>query len=174
VCSSIECQRARHAESNRAWRSANRDYDRDRRWRVTLGAAKEQSASAPPTANAPAPVPGVPGDVVQDEMGRRSRDPCLGAQLGDPRRGGLDLDLGGHGARPPVIGANRRFDEASGVPVEASGSRHHERRSCVDQHPQKSAGAGAQAPGSGCGLRVAGRTRSAPSRSTRVCASISI
>lgn len=68
VCSSIECQRSRHADADRAWRSANRDYDRDRRWRVTLGAAKEQPASAPPAANAPAPIPGVPWDVVQDEM----------------------------------------------------------------------------------------------------------
>ena len=35
---------------------------------MTLGAAKEQPASAPPAGNAPAPVPGVPWDVVQDEM----------------------------------------------------------------------------------------------------------
>ncbi len=68
ACGAVDCQRARHAEADRAWRAANRDYDRDRRWRVTLGAAKDQPASAPPAGNAPAPVPGVPWDVVQDEM----------------------------------------------------------------------------------------------------------
>ena len=32
------------------------------------GIREVQPGSAPPAANAPAPVPGVPGDVVQDEM----------------------------------------------------------------------------------------------------------
>jgi len=58
----------RHQRADRAWRAANRDYDRDRRWRETIGAAKAESKTAPPAANAPAPIPGVPWDVVQDEM----------------------------------------------------------------------------------------------------------
>ena len=54
--------------THRAWRDENRDYDRDRRWRLTIGAAKEDPTSAPPAANAPAPITGVPWDVVQTEM----------------------------------------------------------------------------------------------------------
>lgn len=51
-----------------AWRAENRDYDRDRRWRLAIGAAKDDPTSAPPAANSPAPITGVPWDVVQTEM----------------------------------------------------------------------------------------------------------
>jgi hypothetical protein len=68
TCGSEACQQARRAMTHRAWREENRDYDRDRRWRLTIGAAKEDPTSAPPSANAPAPIAGVPWDVVQTEM----------------------------------------------------------------------------------------------------------
>jgi hypothetical protein len=68
TCGSEACQEARRAKTHQAWRDENRDYDRDRRWRLTIGAAKEDPESAPPTANAPAPIAGVPWDVVQTEM----------------------------------------------------------------------------------------------------------
>ena len=68
ACGAASCQRARHERAYRGWRDANRDYDRGRRWQDTLGAAKAEPASAPPAANAPPPVAGVPWDVVQNEM----------------------------------------------------------------------------------------------------------
>lgn len=68
TCGVASCQRAQHERAYRAWREANRDYDRGRRWQDTLGAAKKEPASAPPARNAPAPVAGVPWDVVQNEM----------------------------------------------------------------------------------------------------------
>jgi hypothetical protein len=51
----------------------NRDYDRARRWEDVLESAKAEPKSAPPSANAPAPVTGVPWDVVQNEMGVEGR-----------------------------------------------------------------------------------------------------
>ena len=68
TCGAASCQQAQHERAYRVWREANRDYDRARRWQDTLGAAKNEPASAPPAANAPAPVAGVPWDVVQNEM----------------------------------------------------------------------------------------------------------
>lgn len=64
----MECQRARHERVYRSWRAANRDYDRARRWEHALEAAKTDPKAAPPAANAPAPMTGVPWDVVQNEM----------------------------------------------------------------------------------------------------------
>ena len=68
TCGAIECQRARHERVYRSWRAVNRDYDRARRWEHALESAKTDSKTAPPAANAPAPVTGVPWDVVQNEM----------------------------------------------------------------------------------------------------------
>ncbi len=68
TCGSAECQRSRRDGTHRAWRADNRDYDRDRRWRLAIGAARADPTSVPPAANAPAPIAGVPWDVVQTEM----------------------------------------------------------------------------------------------------------
>jgi len=68
TCGLAACQQARHEQTHAAWRAENRDYDRDRRWRLTIGAAKDDPTAAPPAANAPAPIAGVPWDVVQTEM----------------------------------------------------------------------------------------------------------
>lgn len=68
TCGSIECKRARHRRVDRAWRTANRDYDRDRRWRLAIAAAKLAPKSAARRENESAPVSTVPWDVVQDEM----------------------------------------------------------------------------------------------------------
>jgi hypothetical protein len=68
TCGAADCQRARHERAYSAWRKANRDYDRGRRWQDTLEAAKAEPASAPPGAHPPEPVAGVPWDVVQNEM----------------------------------------------------------------------------------------------------------
>ena len=73
ACDRAECQRERHRRADRAWRAANRDYDRDRRWRETIAAAKAKPESAPPAPNAPPPTPGLPWEVVQDEMGVEAR-----------------------------------------------------------------------------------------------------
>jgi len=73
ACEREECQCERHRRSDQRWRAANRDYDRDRRWRVTITAAKEQPSAAPPAANAGPPASGLPWEVVQDEMGIQSR-----------------------------------------------------------------------------------------------------
>lgn len=73
ACEREECQRERHRRADVRWRAANRDYDRDRRWRVAIAAAKEEPSAAPPAANAPPPTSGLPWDVVQDEMGVQSR-----------------------------------------------------------------------------------------------------
>lgn len=73
ACDGEECQRERHRRADRAWRAANRDYDRDRRWRETIAAAKAKPESAPPAPNAPPPTPGLPWEVVQDEMGVEGR-----------------------------------------------------------------------------------------------------
>ena len=64
----MACQRARHDLTHAAWRAENRVYDRDRRWRLVIGAAKDDPTSVPPASNAPAPIAGVPWDVVQTEM----------------------------------------------------------------------------------------------------------
>jgi hypothetical protein len=68
ACDREECQRERHRRADRAWRAANRDYDRDRRWRETIAAAKAKLESAPPALNAPPPTPGLPWDVAQYEI----------------------------------------------------------------------------------------------------------
>jgi hypothetical protein len=68
TCGAAECQRIRHERVYQAWRAANRDYDRARRWENVLESAKAEPKSVPPAANAPAPVSGVPWDVVQNEM----------------------------------------------------------------------------------------------------------
>ena len=72
ACGEAGCQRARHARADRAWHAANRDYDRDRRWRDAIAAAKARPrstlASSPAPASASAPMTGVPWEVVQDEM----------------------------------------------------------------------------------------------------------
>lgn len=73
ACDREECQRERHRRADRAWHAANRDYDRDRRWRETLAAAKAKPEAAPPAPNAPPPSPGLPWEVVQDEMGVEGR-----------------------------------------------------------------------------------------------------
>jgi hypothetical protein len=73
ACDRDECQRERHRRADQRWRAANRDYDRDRRWRVSIAAAKEDPSAAPPAANAPPPTSGLPWDVVQDEMGVEGR-----------------------------------------------------------------------------------------------------
>lgn len=51
----------------------NRDYDRDRRWRETIAAAKKEPSAAPPATNAVPPASGLPWEVVQDEMGIEGR-----------------------------------------------------------------------------------------------------
>lgn len=68
TCGAVECKRARHARADRAWRAANPDYDRARRWGEAIEAAKAEPRSAPPAPSAPAPMSGVPWEVVQDEM----------------------------------------------------------------------------------------------------------
>jgi hypothetical protein len=68
ACGHEECQRERHRRADQRWRAANRDYDRDRRWREAIAAAKAEPSAAPPAANAPPPTSGLPWDVVQDEM----------------------------------------------------------------------------------------------------------
>ena len=73
ACERAECQRERHRRADQRWRLANRDYDRDRRWRETIAAAKAEPGAAPPAANAAPPTSGLPWDVVQDELGIQSR-----------------------------------------------------------------------------------------------------
>lgn len=73
ACEREECQRERHRRADRGWHAANRDYDRDRRWRETIAAAKQEPSETPPTGNAPPPISGLPWDVVQDEMGIQGR-----------------------------------------------------------------------------------------------------
>lgn len=73
ACKREDCQRQRHRRADQRWRAANRDYDRDRRWRETIAAAKEEPSAAPLAANAPPPTSGLPWDVVQDEMGIQGR-----------------------------------------------------------------------------------------------------
>ena len=73
ACGREECQRERHRRADQRWRAANRDYDRDRRWRESIAAAQAEPSSAPPAANAPAPSSGLPWDVVQDEMEVKGR-----------------------------------------------------------------------------------------------------
>lgn len=68
TCGAAACQEARREQTHRAWRVANPDYDRERRWRLAIDAAKADPKSAPPAANAPAPVSGLPWEVVQTEM----------------------------------------------------------------------------------------------------------
>jgi hypothetical protein len=68
ACGREECQRERHRRADQRWRAANRDYDRDRRWREAIAEAKAEANSAPPARNAPAPASGLPWDLVQDEM----------------------------------------------------------------------------------------------------------
>lgn len=73
ACEREECQRERHRRADREWHAANRDYDRDRRWRETIAAAKQEPSEAPPAGSAPPPTSGLPWDVVQDEMGIQGR-----------------------------------------------------------------------------------------------------
>ena len=68
TCGSSACQQARREQTHRAWREENRDYDRDRRWRLAIGAAKADPTCGPPGPHAPAPMSGVPWEVVQTEM----------------------------------------------------------------------------------------------------------
>jgi hypothetical protein len=68
TCGSSACQEARRERTHRAWREENRDYDRDRRWRLAIGAAKADPTCGPPGPHAPAPMSGVPWEVVQTEM----------------------------------------------------------------------------------------------------------
>lgn len=68
TCGGAACQHARRERTHRAWRAENRDYDRDRRWRLAIGAAKADPTSVPPGPKAPAPMSGVPWEVVQTEM----------------------------------------------------------------------------------------------------------
>lgn len=73
ACERDECQRERHRRADQRWHAANRDYDRDRRWRETIAAAKQEPSETPPAVNAPPPTSGLPWDVVQDEMGVQAR-----------------------------------------------------------------------------------------------------
>jgi hypothetical protein len=68
TCGSSACQQARRERTHRAWREENRDYDRDRRWRLVIGAAKADPTCGPPGPHAGAPMSGVPWEVVQTEM----------------------------------------------------------------------------------------------------------
>ena len=73
ACDREECQRERHRRADQRWRAANRDYDRDRRWRESIAVAKTKPSKAPPAATARPPTSGLPWDVVQDEMGVQGR-----------------------------------------------------------------------------------------------------
>jgi hypothetical protein len=73
ACEREACQHERHRRADRRWHAANRDYDRDRRWREAIAAAKAEPSAAPPAANAPPPTSGLPWDVVQDEMDLEGR-----------------------------------------------------------------------------------------------------
>jgi len=72
ACERDACQRERHRRADQRWRAANRDYDRDRRWRETIAVAKEEPSVAPPMKPS-SPISGLPWDVVQDEMGVQGR-----------------------------------------------------------------------------------------------------
>jgi hypothetical protein len=73
ACGRDECQRERHRRADQRWRRANRDYDRDRRWRETIAIATTGPAAPPPASPAGPPVSGLPWDLVQDEMGLQGR-----------------------------------------------------------------------------------------------------
>ena len=68
TCGSAVCQQARRQRTHREWRAQNRDYDRDRRWRLAIDAARADPTSGPPGPHPPPPMSGVPWDVVQTEM----------------------------------------------------------------------------------------------------------
>jgi len=112
TCGAAACQRARHERSDRAWRARNPDYDRDRRWRERLAAAKADARRAPPGAcvRAAAPEAGVPWEMVQDEIGVEGRVilagvvGVLGRHVQDEmRRQAIEIvgEFGGHGRDPP-------------------------------------------------------------------------
>jgi len=110
TCGAAACQRARHERACRDWRTKNRDYDRDRRWREVVEAARMEPRSVPPTSRARPPVAGVPWDVVQDEMRVEGRVILAGVVrvIGDfvqdeMRRQAADYarKFGGHMPDPP-------------------------------------------------------------------------